>query len=214
MDLHSVQPNTIVIVDEKETKLLVWEACRGWLRLLVVHFEALAILTKDTSFEKPTLVTIKVIATPLLEHSLKMLTWWTLLKKYYNDTEPPLADVITAIEALQTDNEKVADAIAGMQALKTDSKKEALLQDALHLPKPIPASFFKNNFGENSSLSCGCGFTGVDHCKASLAIFMSKKLGSIPSQFQDGYNSILEELSVSHIFSLQCPHPSDLYSGL
>jgi hypothetical protein len=193
-DLHGVQPSTIIVDGRERKALSAWEACRDWLRLLVVHFEALIVLSQYINrHNQPTNITIKVIAVPPVEEGSMMLTWRTLLKKYYNDTNPPCADIIATIEALQT-----------------CAKDKPLPPDPLHLlPKPFPSAFFKEKFGENSPLSRGSGFGGVAHCEACLASLMSK-LGPIPSQFQDSHKRIREELSVSYIVSLHCSHPSDV----
>jgi len=198
VDLRGVQPNTVIVDGSTRKSLSAWEACRDWLRLLVVHFEALMVLRTDIiSYEKPTTITIKVMAVPPVEEGSTMLTWRRLLNKYYNDTKPALADIIATIEDLQTDKEY-----------------EAPRPDPLHpLPDPVPSAVFKAQLGANSPLSRGSGFTGTDHCETCLASFMSK-LGSIPSQFQDDFNSILKELSVSHIVSLQFSHPLMFYSDL
>ena len=194
MDLRGVQPNTIIVDGSTRKSLSAWEACRDWLRLLVMYFEALTILDRYFGHhDRPITIVIKVIAVPSVEEGSMMLTWRTLLEKYYNDTKPPFADIIMTIEALQADEDE---------------------PHALHLPpEPLPSTFFKAKFGENSPLSRGSGFTGVDHCETCLASFMSK-LGSIPDQFQDDFNSILKELSVSHIVSLQFSHLLMFYSDL
>jgi hypothetical protein len=179
MDLHDVQPDTVMIDGSTQKLLPTWEACRDWLRVLVVHYDALKILCEDIeSYEKPITINIKVIAVPGMEEGSKMLTWQALLEKYYVDTKPSLADIISTVEALQTD--------------------EVPTEDSSNLPKRILSKIFKTQLGEASPLSRGCGFTGINHCETCLASLMSK-LGPVPSESQDDYNRILEELLVSHI---------------
>jgi hypothetical protein len=108
VELQSVQP--FVIHDGKQ--LPMWKAAKDWLKLMVVHFDALKIVNSHFKVTKVTKITIKIISPPVTDS--KMLSWKDLLQdtKYmkfrnadpnpfsskYPDPDPTAEDVIAFLE--------------------------------------------------------------------------------------------------------------------
>lgn len=84
--------------------LPMWQAYREWLKLMVVHFDAVHILIAHMQTIRNSNITIKVITTPHPDQSL--LSWKTLLRneRYFDEglfDNPTTCEIIAFIEKWQ-----------------------------------------------------------------------------------------------------------------
>jgi hypothetical protein len=168
------------------------QAFHNWLKLIVVHFDAVRILiTYMESFGRPK-VTIKVLTTPNPNNT--QLSWKELLgnEKYFEkeplDQSRPTAKMITEfIEASQDAQKLEARGGSSVTDIIMELKKFSDYSDS-DLDSKWRGDLNWNGLPSSSS------FKGSIHCELNLACFMMLKTWC---DLPNDYKHIVNELSVS-----------------
>ena len=118
----------------RRSSLLPWEACCEWLKLMVVHFDAVHILIGYMKRVGNPEVTIKVIVTPHPDDEL--LPWKQLLRdeRYFDEglgiaSNPSIKDIITYIENWQKHTSRTLPNIKQVLTKMREFRSKGVVQD-------------------------------------------------------------------------------------